>query len=83
MGLAALGADRRGADAGRARARDPGGGRSPRRPRRDERVLVADLGSIAARVAAEGIAPPAVIVVGAIVALRDELLALARAGAPA
>jgi uroporphyrin-III C-methyltransferase len=48
-----------------------------------ERVLVADLGSIAARVAAENIAPPAVIVVGAIVALRDELLALARTGAPA
>jgi uroporphyrin-III C-methyltransferase len=48
-----------------------------------ERVLVAELGSIAARAAAEGIAPPAVIVVGAIVALRDELLALARAGAPA
>ena len=46
-------------------------------------MLVADLGSIAARVAAEGIGPPAVIVVGAIVALREELVALARAGAPA
>jgi uroporphyrin-III C-methyltransferase len=48
-----------------------------------ERVLVADLGSIAARAAAEGVAAPAVIVVGAIVALRDELVAIARAGAPA
>ena len=46
-----------------------------------ERVLVADLGSIAAQAAAEGIAAPAVIVVGAIVALRDELLVLARTGA--
>jgi uroporphyrin-III C-methyltransferase len=49
----------------------------------DERVLVADLGTIAARAAAEGVAAPAVIVVGAIVALRDELVALARAAAPA
>jgi len=48
-----------------------------------ERVLVADLGSIAARATAEGIAAPAVIIVGAIVALREELVALARAGAPA
>ena len=45
-----------------------------------ERVLVADLGSIAARAAAEGIGPPAVIVVGAIVALREELVALVSAG---
>ena len=42
-----------------------------------ERILVADLGGIAARVEAEGIRAPALIVVGAIVALRDELLALA------
>lgn len=49
----------------------------------DERVVVADLATIAARVAAEGVAAPAVIVVGAIVALRDELLALAAAAAPA
>ncbi|HRO11555.1 uroporphyrinogen-III C-methyltransferase [Amaricoccus sp.] len=49
----------------------------------DERILVADLGSIAARAAEEGIRPPAVIVVGAIVALRDELLAVAAAAAPA
>ncbi|MBP7241025.1 uroporphyrinogen-III C-methyltransferase [Amaricoccus sp.] len=49
----------------------------------DERVLVADLGSIAARVATEGIRAPALIVVGAIVALREELLALARSEAPA
>jgi uroporphyrin-III C-methyltransferase len=48
-----------------------------------ERVLVADLGTIAARAAEEAIAAPAVLVVGAIVALRDELLALARAAAPA
>jgi uroporphyrin-III C-methyltransferase len=49
----------------------------------EERVLVADLGSIAGRATAEGIAPPAVVVVGAIVALRDELIAVARAGVPA
>lgn len=42
-----------------------------------ERVVVADLASIAARVEAEGVRAPAVIVVGAIVALREELLALA------
>jgi uroporphyrin-III C-methyltransferase len=47
----------------------------------DERILVADLGAIAARVEAEGIRPPALIVVGAIVTLRDELLALAHADA--
>ena len=46
-----------------------------------ERIVVADLGSIAARVEAERIAAPALIVVGAIVALRDELLALAEAAA--
>jgi uroporphyrin-III C-methyltransferase len=45
----------------------------------DERILVADLGSIAVRAAAQGIAPPALVVVGAIVALRAELLALAEA----
>lgn len=49
----------------------------------DERILVADLGAIAARVEAEGIRAPALIVVGAIVALRDELLALARSEVPA
>ena len=42
-----------------------------------ERILVADLGGIAALVEAEGVRAPALIVVGAIVALRDELLALA------
>jgi uroporphyrin-III C-methyltransferase len=47
----------------------------------EERVLVADLGSIAARVAEEGIRPPALIVVGEIVRLRAELMALAEAGA--
>lgn len=47
----------------------------------DERILVADLGSIAARVEVAGIRPPALIVVGAIVALRDELAVLARAEA--
>jgi uroporphyrin-III C-methyltransferase len=49
----------------------------------DERVLVADLGSIAARAAEEAIRPPALIVVGAIVALRDELMAVAASAAPA
>ena len=49
----------------------------------EERVLVADLGSIAERVAAEGVRAPALIVVGAIVALREELVALARAEAGA
>lgn len=49
----------------------------------DERILVADLGSIAERVAAAGIRAPALIVVGAIVALREELVALARAEASA
>jgi len=49
----------------------------------DERVLVADLGTIADRAAAEGIAAPAVVVVGAIVALRAALLAAALAAAPA
>jgi uroporphyrin-III C-methyltransferase len=47
----------------------------------EERVVVADLGSIAARVAEEGVRPPALIVVGAIVGLRAELLALAREAA--
>ncbi|HVH03687.1 MAG TPA: SAM-dependent methyltransferase, partial [Amaricoccus sp.] len=51
--------------------------------RPDERVLVADLGTIADRAAAEGIAAPAVVVVGAIVALRAALLAAALAAAPA
>jgi uroporphyrin-III C-methyltransferase len=45
----------------------------------EERVLVADLGTIAGRVAAEGIRAPALIVVGEIVRLREELIALARA----
>ena len=49
----------------------------------EERVLVADLGSIAGRVATEGIRAPALIVVGEIVALRAELMALARAEARA
>ena len=48
-----------------------------------ERVLVADLGTIAARVAAEGMPSPALIVVGEIVRLREELLALTRAEAGA
>lgn len=48
-----------------------------------ERVVVADLGTIAARIAGEDIRAPAIIVVGAIVALRDELLAVAAAPAPA
>jgi uroporphyrin-III C-methyltransferase len=47
----------------------------------EERIVVADLGTIAARVAAEGIRAPALIVVGAIVGLRDELMALAEARA--
>jgi uroporphyrin-III C-methyltransferase len=45
----------------------------------EERVLVADLGSIAARVAEDDVRGPALIVVGEIVRLRDELVALARA----
>ena len=49
----------------------------------DERVLVADLASVASRAAAEGIAAPALIVVGAIVRLREELLALAAGAASA
>ncbi|MFO1142162.1 MAG: uroporphyrinogen-III C-methyltransferase [Amaricoccus sp.] len=49
----------------------------------DERIVVGDLGSIAAQVAAEGVRAPALIVVGAIVALRAELVALARAEARA
>lgn len=47
--------------------------------RPDEQIVVADLGSIAERAAVEGIRAPAVIVVGAIVALRDQLRALAAA----
>jgi uroporphyrin-III C-methyltransferase len=82
MGLAALGSIaaalmRGGLDAGTPAAVIAGATTAA------ERVLVADLGSIAGRAAAEGIRPPAVIVVGAIVALRDELLSLARAGVPA
>ena len=42
---------------------------------------MADLAGIAARVRAEGVRAPALIVVGAIVALRDELLALVEASA--
>lgn len=49
----------------------------------DERVVVATLATLAERATAAGVAAPAVIVVGAIVALRDELIGLARAGAPA
>ena len=49
----------------------------------EERVLVGDLGSISERVAAEGMRAPALIVVGEIVALRAELIALARAEAQA
>lgn len=49
----------------------------------EERILVADLGGIAARAAAEDIRPPALLVVGAIVALREELRALALAEATA
>ena len=42
----------------------------------EERVVVSDLGRIADAVHSAGIRPPALIVVGAIVALREELLAL-------
>jgi uroporphyrin-III C-methyltransferase len=49
----------------------------------DERIVVADLATIAARVAEEGVRAPAVIVVGAIVALRDELIAVAAQAVPA
>lgn len=48
-----------------------------------ERIVVADLATIAARVAEARLAAPAVIVVGGIVSLRDELLAVAEAAAPA
>ena len=48
-----------------------------------ERILIGDLGSVASRAAAEGFRAPALVVVGEIVALREELLALARAEAPA
>jgi uroporphyrin-III C-methyltransferase len=44
-----------------------------------ERVLVADLATIAARVTAEEVRAPALIVVGEIVRLRQQLLALAKA----
>jgi uroporphyrin-III C-methyltransferase len=47
----------------------------------EERIVVADLAGIAARVRAEGVRAPALIVVGAIVALRDELMALVEAPA--
>ncbi len=80
MGLAAI---------GEIAARLMAGGLAPATPAAviasattpEERIVVADLGSIAARVAAEAIRAPALIVVGAIVALRDELLALAEAPA--
>jgi uroporphyrin-III C-methyltransferase/precorrin-2 dehydrogenase/sirohydrochlorin ferrochelatase len=39
----------------------------------DQRVLVATLGTVAAEVAAAGLRPPAVIVVGEVVGLRDAL----------
>jgi uroporphyrin-III C-methyltransferase len=39
----------------------------------DQRVLVATLGTVAAEVAAAGLRPPAVVVVGAVVGLRDAL----------
>lgn len=45
----------------------------------EERVLVADLGSLPARAEAEGLRAPALAVVGAIVGIRAELMALARA----
>ncbi len=51
--------------------------------RPEERVVVADLATIAARVAEEGVRPPAVIVVGAIVALRAALVEAAAAATPA
>ena len=49
----------------------------------EERVLVADLGSIAERVREAAIQAPALIVIGEIVALRAELIALAQAEARA
>jgi uroporphyrin-III C-methyltransferase len=49
----------------------------------EERVLVADLGSIAERVREAAIRAPALIVIGEIVALRAELIALAQAEARA
>jgi uroporphyrin-III C-methyltransferase len=49
----------------------------------DERILVADIACIATQVKAAEIRAPALIVVGAIVALRNELMALARAEASA
>ena len=45
----------------------------------EERVVVADLESLPARVEAAGLRAPALAVVGAIVGMRAELLALARA----
>jgi uroporphyrin-III C-methyltransferase len=44
-----------------------------------QRVLVATLATLAARVRAEGVSSPAIIVVGGIVAVREKLLALAEA----
>jgi uroporphyrin-III C-methyltransferase len=44
----------------------------------DERILIARLGTIAERVAEAGIGSPALIVVGAIVPLREKLAALVR-----
>lgn len=82
MGLAALGHITAALMAGGLAARTPAAviaaATTP-----DERILVADLGSIAARATAEEIRAPALFVVGAIVALREELVALARAEASA
>ena len=46
-----------------------------------QQVLVSTLGDVAARAAAAGVRPPAVVVVGDVVGLRDQLLADARAAA--
>lgn len=48
----------------------------------DERVVVTSLGDIADAVAREGLATPALVVVGEVVRLREELLGLARAAEP-
>ncbi len=48
----------------------------------DERVVVTTLGGLAEAVAREGLATPALVVVGEVVRLREELLELARAAEP-
>ena len=84
MGLAGDRRDRRGADRGRACAPATPAAVIASATTPEERVLVADLGSIAERVrGARGSSAPALIVIGAIVALRAELVALARAEAQA